>query len=146
MTNFEHMKERVLDTVSALDEAELWQLVTDTCMDGSDAEGIFSCGLCEEVYGDCDVIPGGNGCMKKYLEWCAKKYGPGPGFAREDREFILMRLKLLLKATRAGSGVRDLVLSEDGNKVIIQFAHGDRDVNIECDSGCAMIMDVIKAL
>lgn len=76
MTNFEHMKERVLDTVSTLDEAELWQLVTDTCMDVGCAEGIFSCGLCEEVYGDCNVMPGGNGCMKKYLEWCAKEYIP----------------------------------------------------------------------
>lgn len=142
MTNFEHMKERVLDTVSALDEAELWQLVTDTCMDECDAEGIFSCGLCEEVYGDCDVIPGGNGCMKKYLEWCTAEYIP----AQEDRKVILARMAHLLKATRAGSGVRDLVLSEDGNKVTIQFAHGSRDVNIECDSGHAMIMDVLKAL
>lgn len=57
-----------------------------------------------------------------------------------------MRLKLLLKATRAGSGVKDLVLSEDGNKVIIQFAQGGRVVNVECDSGYAMIMDVLKAL
>ncbi len=49
MTNFEHMKKRVLDAVSALDEEELWQFVTDTCMDERDAEGIFSCGLCEGV-------------------------------------------------------------------------------------------------
>lgn len=76
VTNFGHMKERVLDMVSALDEKELWQLVTDTCMNESDAEGIFSCGFCEEVYGDCDVIPSGNGCMKKYLKWCAREYRP----------------------------------------------------------------------
>ncbi|MDE5698140.1 MAG: hypothetical protein K2I96_12150 [Lachnospiraceae bacterium] len=146
MTNFEHMKKRVLDAVSMLDEAELRQLISDTCMDEGDAEGIFSCGLCEEVYGDCDVVPGCNSCMKKYLDWCAKEYGHEPGSAREDRESILMRLKLLLKATRVGSGVKDLVLSEDGNKVIIQFAQGGRVVNVECDSGYAMIMDVMKAL
>ena len=142
MTNFEHMKKRVLDAVSALDEEELWQFVTDTCMDERDAEGIFSCGLCEGVFGDCDVIPGRNGCMKKYLKWCAAEYVP----AQEDRKVILTRLAHLIKATRAGSGVRNLALSEDGNKVIIQFAHGSRDVNIECDSGYAMIMDVMKAL
>lgn len=34
MTNFEHMKERVLDTVAALDQEELWQLTVDACMDG----------------------------------------------------------------------------------------------------------------
>lgn len=77
MTNFEHMKERVLDTVSALDETELRQLISDTCMDEGGVEGIFSCGFCEEVYGDCDIIPGGNSCMKKYLKWCAREYRPG---------------------------------------------------------------------
>ena len=76
MTNFEHMKERVLDTIAALDQEELWQLTVDTCMDVGCAEGIFSCGLCEEVYGDCNVMPGGNGCMKKYLEWCVGVHIP----------------------------------------------------------------------
>lgn len=73
MTNFEHMKKRVLDAVSALDEEELWQFVTDTCMDERDAEGIFSCGLCEGVFGDCDVIPGRNGCMKKIPEMVRRR-------------------------------------------------------------------------
>lgn len=74
MTNFEHMKKKVLDTVSALDEAEFWQLIIDTCMDECGAEDIFSCGLCEKVYGGCDTILGGNGCIKKYLDWCAREH------------------------------------------------------------------------
>lgn len=76
MTNFEYMKELVIKTVSALDEAELRQLVSDTCMDESETKAIFSCGLCEEIYGDCDIIPGGNGCMEKYLDWCNREYKP----------------------------------------------------------------------
>lgn len=146
MTNFEYMKKRVLDAVSALDEAELKQLISDTCMDEGSAEGIFSCGLCEEIYGDCDVVPGCNSCMKKYLDWCAKECRHVPKSACEDKEAILIRLKFLLRVTRAGSGVVDLVLSGDGNRVTIQYAQGSRDVNIECDSGYAMIMDVMRAL
>lgn len=68
------MKELVMETVSALDEAELRQLVSDTCMDEGGQEGIFSCGLCEEIYGDCDIVPGANGCTKKYLDWCGREY------------------------------------------------------------------------
>ncbi len=146
MTNFEHMKEKVLDTIFALDEEEFKQLISDTCMDEGDSDEIFNCGLCEEIYGDCDVVPECNSCMKKYLDWCAKEYRHEPESALEDKEAILMRLKLLLRVTRAGSGVMNLVLSEDGNRVTIQYAQGSRDVNIECDSGYAMIMDVLRAL
>lgn len=63
----------------------------------------------------------------------------------ENREEIVKRLKLLLMATRAGSGIADLVL--DGQKVTILFKSGyRRDVNIAADSGVAVIMDVIKNL
>lgn len=76
MTNFEHMRDMVLKTVAGLDQEELRQLTRDTCMDEGDSAAIFSCGICEEVYGDCDAIPSGNGCMKKYLDWCGREYKP----------------------------------------------------------------------
>lgn len=88
MTNFEYMKELVIKTVSALDEAELRQMVSDTCMDESGTEGIFSCGLCEEIYGDCDIIPGGNGCREKYLDWCNREYKP-----RVNRETLIKAIE-----------------------------------------------------
>ncbi len=58
-----------------------------------------------------------------------------------------MHLKWLLKATREGSGIETLVLSEDEKNVTIMFNSGStRDVNIECDSGIAIIRDVVKSL
>lgn len=88
MTNFEYMKELVIKTVSVLDEVELRQLISDTCMDESGTEGIFSCGLCEEIYGDCDVIPGGNGCREKYLDWCNREYKP-----KVNREVLIKAIE-----------------------------------------------------
>lgn len=45
MTNFEHMKERVLDTVTALGQEELWQLTVDTCMDVATWKGSSPAGF-----------------------------------------------------------------------------------------------------
>ena len=65
----------------------------------------------------------------------------------ENKEEIIMRLKLLLKATRAGNSIADLILNEGQDTVIILFRHGAvREVNIAVDSGIAIIKDVIKAL
>lgn len=65
----------------------------------------------------------------------------------ENKEEIVMRLKLLLMATRAGSGIEDLILSEDQKAVTVKFRNGgERQVNVECDSGIALIGDVIRAL
>ncbi len=65
----------------------------------------------------------------------------------EDKQEIVMHLKWLLKATREGSGIETLVLSEDEKNVTIMFNSGStRDVNIECDSGIAIIRDVVKSL
>lgn len=58
-----------------------------------------------------------------------------------------MRLTLLLRATRAGSGIKKLVLSEDQKTVSIEFdSGGSRDVNVDCDSGIALVQDVIRVL
>ena len=49
----------------------------------------------------------------------------------ENKEEIVVRLKLLLMATRAGSNIQDLKLNEAKNKVTIVFkAGGERVVNI----------------
>lgn len=65
----------------------------------------------------------------------------------ENKKDIVMRLTLLLKATRAGSGIKKLVLSEDQKTVSIEFdSGGSRDVNVDCDSGIALVQDVIKVL
>lgn len=65
----------------------------------------------------------------------------------ENKKDIIMRLTLLLKATRAGSGIKKLVLSEDQKTVSIEFdSGGSRDVNVACDSGIALVQDVIKVL
>lgn len=65
----------------------------------------------------------------------------------ENKEDIVKRLKLLLIATRAGSNIADLILTENQSKVIILFkAGGTREVNIDGDYGYAIIMDVLKKL
>ncbi|MCM1234874.1 MAG: hypothetical protein NC489_32635 [Ruminococcus flavefaciens] len=65
----------------------------------------------------------------------------------ENKKDIVMRLTLLLKATRAGSGIKRLVLSEDQKAVTIEFCSGgSREVNVDCDSGVALVQDVIKVL
>lgn len=65
----------------------------------------------------------------------------------ENKEEIVARLSLLLKATRAGAGIDKLKLSEDESKVrIIFLSGGEKTVNVECDSGIALIRDVISRL
>lgn len=65
----------------------------------------------------------------------------------ENKKDIVMRLTILLKATRAGSGIEKLVLSEDQKTVTIEFSSGgSRDVNVDCDSGIALVQDVIRVL
>lgn len=65
----------------------------------------------------------------------------------ENKQEIVFRLKLLLKITRAGSGIEDLLLDESQREVTIVFEGGyKRKVNIEGDSGYAIIQDVMKAI
>lgn len=65
----------------------------------------------------------------------------------ENKKEIVFRLKILLKATRIGDNIKDMVLSEDSKEVTILFrAGGSRKVNIEGDSGYAVIKDVMAAL
>lgn len=58
-----------------------------------------------------------------------------------------MFLKWLLKATRAGSDIDSMKLSEDGETVTIMFCNGFiKNVNVACDSGIAIIQDVVRTL
>ena len=65
----------------------------------------------------------------------------------ENKEEIVMKLKILLKSIRAGSGIADLILHQNQEAITILFRNGAaREVNIAADSGYAIIMDVLKAL
>ncbi|MCM1121806.1 MAG: hypothetical protein NC416_04410 [Eubacterium sp.] len=65
----------------------------------------------------------------------------------ENKKEIVARLKLLLIVTRAGAHIEKMALSDDENKIHITFDSGSsREVNIACDSGIAIIKDVIAVL
>lgn len=65
----------------------------------------------------------------------------------ENREKIVKLLKMLLMSTRAGSNIADLVLKEAEEQVIIIYRNGgQRPVNISCDSGLAIIKDVVAKI
>lgn len=65
----------------------------------------------------------------------------------EDKKEIVMLLKHLLRATRAGEDIEQMELIDTGEKIRITFRDQYiKDVNIAMDSGIAIIMDVAKAL
>ena len=65
----------------------------------------------------------------------------------ENKKDIVGRLSILMKATRAGYDLDKLELSEDGGEVIVRYESGyEKRVNEECDSGAALILDVVNAM
>ncbi len=65
----------------------------------------------------------------------------------ENKEEIIRRLKEVLIITRAGEGILDLVLSKNQDKVTVFYKNGHfKTVNIEADSGVAIIQDVAGSL
>lgn len=65
----------------------------------------------------------------------------------ENKREIVIRLGILLKATRAGEDIERLALSEDENFVTIIWENGYRkNVCVEADSGTALIRDVLDAI
>lgn len=65
----------------------------------------------------------------------------------ENKQEIIGRLSILLKATRAGWDLDRLKLSEDQKEVMVIFRSGcEKKINIACDSGIAIIQDVIRSL
>lgn len=66
---------------------------------------------------------------------------------RESKQEIVIRLGILLKATRAGEDIKVLRLSEDEDFVTIVWENGyKKDICVEADSGIALIRDVMNAL
>lgn len=80
MTNFEHMKQQILDTVMSMDEMELLCLADDTGMSASGKAGVFNCTVCEEEYGECDICPCTREHSERYLKWCSKEHSGRNGF------------------------------------------------------------------
>lgn len=64
----------------------------------------------------------------------------------EDKQKILDMFWHALKETRAGGDVAGLKDNKDGSMTIYFVSGTMKKVNIECDSGIAMIMDVCRAL
>lgn len=62
----------------------------------------------------------------------------------ENKSEIVQKLKELLQITRAGSGIRDLILDEWERCVAIEYECGSKQVDITGDSGIALIRDVVK--
>lgn len=64
----------------------------------------------------------------------------------EDKALIVQKLENLLQWTRAGSGIKNLMLDEEEEYVTIVFEGGTKRVSVTGDSGIAMIRDVIRHL
>lgn len=62
----------------------------------------------------------------------------------ENKSEIVQKLKELLQITRAGSGIRDLILDGRERCVTIVYECGSKQVDVTGDSGIALIQDVIK--
>ncbi len=64
----------------------------------------------------------------------------------EDKKQIVEGLKHLLRETRAGSGIVDMVLDDDETMVTVLYEGGSKRINVDGDSGIALIKDVIKRI
>lgn len=69
----------------------------------------------------------------------------------ENKQAILDTLVMTLWRTRAGRDIVDLQLTADQRTVVITYhTKGVRTetqlVNVDCDSGVAMIIDICKAI
>ena len=65
----------------------------------------------------------------------------------ENKKDIVARLKLLLKDTRAGKNIEDMLFDEKREIVTILYEDGSkRKVDVAADSGIAIIVDVLKVI
>lgn len=86
-------------------------------------------------------------CLEQELKAWEDKMNTKVCEVTENKEDIVKRLKLLLIATRAGRDISDLVLTENQDRVTIVFKSGVmKEVNIQADSGYAIITDVMAQL
>lgn len=64
----------------------------------------------------------------------------------ENKRLIVAYLYMLLKRTRAGDDIKALVYDEEHETVEI-IGHSYRKLlNVACDSGIAIIKDVVRAI
>ena len=67
-------------------------------------------------------------------------------YPMENKFYIVRALEKAIKMTRAGDAVDDLIYDHKHEMVIINFRNGySKHVNVECDSGIAMIRDICNA-
>lgn len=65
----------------------------------------------------------------------------------ENKHYIVKALKDVLKMTRAGENIESMYYEPDHETVKIKFQNDyTKHVNVECDSGIAMIRDIMNAL
>ena len=62
-----------------------------------------------------------------------------------DKEDLVARLFMALQVTRAGANIKRMELVDD-KYVVIHFENGRKTVNVEGDSGIAIMKDVLKVL
>ncbi len=63
----------------------------------------------------------------------------------EDKQKICDLLLIALQETRDGSKLSELAYNEETELVTVTYAHGHTiPVNVACDSGCALIRDVMN--
>ena len=68
---------------------------------------------------------------------------------REDKQAILDALKVTLNLTRAGDDITALNYDKEREEVQVHFNNSSfaaRRINVSCDSGIAMIRDVMRGL
>jgi hypothetical protein len=68
---------------------------------------------------------------------------------REDKQAILYHLKQALNLTRAGDDITALNYDKEREEVQVHFNNSSfaaRRINVSCDSGIAMIRDVMRGL
>lgn len=75
---------------------------------------------------------------KMYLEWLKDE--------DEDKQNILNSLLVTLKQTRDLYDLVDLTYDESTEIVTATFKDGTKYANVSCDSGVAMIVDVIRQI
>lgn len=64
----------------------------------------------------------------------------------EDKQAICNALLPALKLTREGADIVSLEYSQERGTVTIAYPDGITPVNVDLDSGAAMILDIVKAL
>lgn len=70
-----------------------------------------------------------------------------PDEKMENRHYIVKALKDVLKMTRAGENIESMYYEPAHETVKIKFRNDyTKHVNVECDSGIAMIRDIMNAL